>query len=269
MAESNGNDLNLERILQTLANFSSAPNVAQQDQQAAAPVHPITSEPYSLPQAYQSNQASLPYDPSVVQDPRLQNRPAPQHREPPPRPQSSASTPVIDPATITEWKHGIRCVSKLAAQNPNFVSSIQKLMREQQRYVRDWEGGRRLRIEEQATKRENERASRAAISISGILPQEPFRTPDVEQEELKQFDEKVYRACCQMFESHSAKLKSLGVPFFGVRNDLIMAGDTKLASSTETGPTESSTGTSGKITKRRLLELQREMLKYLMDMYGE
>ena len=50
------------------------------------------------------------------------------------RPQSrSAATgspkPVIDPATITSWQEGLRCVTKIAARNSQFAAGIRKVTR--------------------------------------------------------------------------------------------------------------------------------------------
>ena len=55
---------------------------------------------------------------NVVEDPRLST--------------SSSRTPVpdknvIDPAAITEWSSGLRCVSKIAAQNQTFAASIREV----------------------------------------------------------------------------------------------------------------------------------------------
>ena len=48
------------------------------------------------------------------------------------RPQSrSAATgspkPTVDPATITTWQEGLRCVTKISAQNVQFAASIRKV----------------------------------------------------------------------------------------------------------------------------------------------
>lgn len=64
-----------------------------------------------------------------IADPRLAGRPAPSKLQAPPQPQSRSSTPLIDPATIIDWKQGLRCVSKIAAQNPDFAASIRKVLR--------------------------------------------------------------------------------------------------------------------------------------------
>lgn len=45
----------------------------------------------------------------------------PQTRTPQPEKQ------VIDPATITEWSAGLRCVTKIAAQNRHFAESIRRV----------------------------------------------------------------------------------------------------------------------------------------------
>lgn len=99
-------------------------------------------------------------------DPRLAGR-SPQ---PPslPKPQARTSTPLIDPATIIDWKSGLRCVSKIAAQNLDFPASVRKLMKDQEGNVRQWEAGRTRLIDEQNLKKENEKTHRAALYVWGV-----------------------------------------------------------------------------------------------------
>jgi hypothetical protein len=80
-----------------------------------------------------------------------------------PRPQARSSTPLIDPATIIDWKQGLRCVSKIATQNPQFSMSVRKLIKDQESNIRQWEAGRQRLVEEQALKKENEQTHRAAL----------------------------------------------------------------------------------------------------------
>lgn len=40
----------------------------------------------------------------------------------PPRPQS-----IIDPATITQWQAGLRCVTSIAGQNKDFADRIRRV----------------------------------------------------------------------------------------------------------------------------------------------
>lgn len=158
-------------------------------------------------------------------------------------------------------------MSKIAAQNPNFAGSIRKLIKDQERNVRDWSSGRTRLVEEQKHKLENEKTQRATLALTGILGDMPFlRTAERDQEELSQFDQKVYRACRAMVDSQSSQLKSLGVPFFGVRLDLILDDD----DGDDGVPSEKADASQEtKVTKKQLLELQRKMLNHLMEMYGD
>jgi hypothetical protein len=134
----------LASILATLAQF--APQQQQDQQQTPPPTattptitdprlqrrqqnqsnQPSTQPFNQLPQSLlQSNaQSPTPYNPqaAVFQPVVPQQRAIPQP--------SRTSTPqqqeqtIIDPATITEWTAGLRCVTKIAAQNPLFAEKI-------------------------------------------------------------------------------------------------------------------------------------------------
>jgi len=65
------------------------------------------------------------------------------------------------------------------------------------------------------------------------------------QAELDAYDMKVYKAQQEMHKSMTAELKTLGVPFFGMRTDSLV-----------------------KLKEAELLELQKKMLRHLEDMYG-
>jgi len=124
MAENLPQNLDLAQILATLASLPKPEAQSSQDQQQPY-------EPSHNNQGYQSIQHQYP--PEQVNahqqsaDPRLAGRPAPQHRHPAPKPQERVSSPLIDPSTITEWKQGLRCVSKIAARNPEFAPAIRKV----------------------------------------------------------------------------------------------------------------------------------------------
>jgi hypothetical protein len=124
MAENINQNLDLEKILATLANLPKPEAQPYQDQQQPY-------EPYQSHQGYQeaqkpypSNQSDLYQQPA---DPRLAGRSALQHRHPPPKPQDRVSSPFIDPSTITEWKQGLRCVSNISSQNPDFAPAVRKV----------------------------------------------------------------------------------------------------------------------------------------------
>lgn len=242
--EENGDQpsLDLAQILQTLANLPRTQSAAPGSQQQQHPYLSQDQGQTELPASHHPAQTGIPFGHEQYLDPRLSGRPAPQNRQPPAI-QDRASTPTVDPATITEWKQGLRCVTKTATQNPSFVATVQKLMKDQERNVKDWEAGRQRLLDDQEAKRENEQMHRA-LSLPGLLDNTtPLRTPEREMEELGEYDQKVYRASRRMVESQSAQLKSLGVPFFGVEE--------------------------GTIAKEELLELQRKMLNHLTEMYGD
>ncbi|KAF2133205.1 hypothetical protein P153DRAFT_307777 [Dothidotthia symphoricarpi CBS 119687] len=261
MAENNGqNFADLERILATLASLPQTANVPPQDQQHVYDPAQSYAAFQDAPQIYPQEQNTA-YRQSA--DPRLHGRPALQH---PPRPQGPPSTPLIDPSTITEWKQGLRCVSKIAAHNPNFAASVRKLMKDQEQNVASWESGRTRVIEDHKFKRENEQTLRAALSLPGLLADTaPIRTLEKEQEELEQYDAKVYRASKLMVGSQTSSLKVLGVPFFGVKPDLVLDDD----DDEEPLVTGQGSQVAGKITKKQVLELQRKMLNHLLELYGD
>lgn len=142
-------NMDLEAILRTLA---SLPKPEEQQ-----PAH-------DQQQTYDQQQIVPDRNPLYQQptDPRLVGRSTTSQLAPP-KPQVRSSTALIDPATIIDWKSGLRCVSKIAAQNPEFSVSIRKLIKDQGGNVRQWEAGRARLIEEQALKKENEQKHRAAL----------------------------------------------------------------------------------------------------------
>ncbi|EFQ88459.1 hypothetical protein CFE70_009839 [Pyrenophora teres f. teres 0-1] len=263
MTENLPPNLDLAQILATLASLPKPEPQPSQDQQQP-------NEHFYDNQGYQNSQEQhLPEQVNTHQqsaDPRLIGRSAPQHRHPAPKQQETVSSPLIDPSTITEWRQGLRCVSKIAARNPEFAPAIRKLMKDQESAVKSWETGRKNLIEEQRFKRENERTHRAALSLPGLLKDTALlRTPECEKEELDQYDAKVYRVCKAMVDSQTSSLKVLGVPFFGVKLYLVSGSsyDPTEVTDAQTAPT------GGKITKEQLLELQRKMLNHLMELYGD
>lgn len=90
-------------------------------------------------------------------------------------------------------------------------------------------------------------------------------SPEELVKELETFDMKVYKAQMQMAREMNTKLRSLGVPFFGTRSDLV-------------GPvgkdqtvTEGSGGPKNKamIQEVDLVKLQRRMLAILEDLCND
>ncbi|KAF9740254.1 hypothetical protein PMIN06_007056 [Paraphaeosphaeria minitans] len=250
-------ELNLEQILATLASLPQTTTPPVPSEQQFYPQGQFSAQSTDIPASRHSSQTGIPYEQS--EDSRLKARPQTtlSNRQAPPK--SQTTTPTIDPATITQWKHGLRCVSKIATQNPAFVSTVQKLIADQGRNVKDWESGRQRLIEEQAVKRENEKTHLAVLSLPGMGDTiAPLRTDEVEKEEVEMYAKKVYRAAERMVELQSKELKGLGVPFFGLRSDFLRS------DGSDEGEEDQK-----KVTKGELQELQRKMLNHLMELYGD
>ena len=86
-------------------------------------------------------------------------------------------------------------------------------------------------------------------------------------QELTVFDAKVYRAQVQMVKEMSAKLKGLGVPFFGTRAELVR----KQGQEEVNHVVRKSEGCegSGNIDEGELVVLQRRMIGILEDLCSE
>lgn len=256
MAENDPSELNLEQILATLASLPQTATPPVPLPQHFPPPSQYPAQPSSIPPSHHTIPANASQSHQPPSDPWLSARPTQ-----PTRPQSTQPPgKIIDPATITEWKHGLRCVNKLATQNPAFVPEIQKLIIEQARHVKEWESGRERLVAEQAAKREAEQEHLAVLSLPGIGDKiAPLRTDEAEQEELREHEKKVYRACRAMVEAQSARLKALGVPFFGMREECLRS----------EGEGEGESEGRKKVTRKELVELQRKMLNHLMELYGD
>lgn len=130
---SNSQVPDLASVLRTLASLASAGNQQPHQQPHQQPVIQQQYNPSHVydPAQYHKSPQLFPtlaqpnpaYPFGVAED----HRPDPQHRRSIQNLHRNTPTPpLIDPATITEWSQGLRCVSKIAAQNPNFKVAIRK-----------------------------------------------------------------------------------------------------------------------------------------------
>ncbi|KAF2687302.1 hypothetical protein K458DRAFT_188920 [Lentithecium fluviatile CBS 122367] len=262
MAENEGiQNMDLQQILQTLASLSNVGNVPTQAQQQPYDPTQVQAPTESLSPA----QTGIPYGHEQPSDPRLSARPPSLALQSQPL-QTRPSAPTIDPATITTWKHGLRCVTKLASQNPNFAPTIRQMMKHQEQSVKGWESGRLQLVKDHTVKRQSEKRAREKNTLPGLVDNTPpLRTPEQEQKELQEYYWKVYWACAEMVEGMERQLKGLGVPFFGVRPHLILEDGAEQTE--EEGQSGQEMG--GKIKRKDMLELQRKMLNHLVEMYGD
>ncbi|KAI5210957.1 hypothetical protein AUEXF2481DRAFT_39059 [Aureobasidium subglaciale EXF-2481] len=280
----------LASILATLAQFAPQQQDQQQPPQSTATPPAITDPRLQRRQQNQiiqssnqtfhsqtssqlqhnDHQSSNSYNPqaAIFQPVKPQGRSAP----PPPRtstPQQQEQT-IIDPATITEWSAGLRCVTKIAAQNPGFAEKIRGLINDQRRNEMQWYSSRQALKQMQAKRSASSNELQNILKSVGSMtsPSIP-QTPEEKATELALFDQKLYKAQVDMNESMSLTLKHLGVPFFGTHAALILPDHNNLKD--EEGKVIDVQGErpkwSPRVTGKELLELKRRMVGYLEDMY--
>ena len=130
----------LQSILSSLARYATSsqpPTTTPSITSADALPFPTRSGSVSLSQQQPTTTPSVPSADALPLPTRSGSVSLSQHvsetpEDPRLRPQSRSAVtaspkPVIDPATITTWQEGIRCVTKIAAQNAQFAASIKKV----------------------------------------------------------------------------------------------------------------------------------------------
>nr|POF04052.1 hypothetical protein CFP56_21808 [Quercus suber] len=249
----------LQSILATLSQFTSQPAAAQFHENDG-----VKGSRSVLPQS------TLLNDVQDSQHVGIETPPPESHQSEDPRPRPQAqSVPkpkTIDPATITNWQEGIRCVTKIAAQNAHFAVALRKMMEEQRRHEMLWYKERQALKQTQMARASS---SAQAMSILHSLGSQASGSaasdmPEVNSTtELADHDRKVYAAQQRMELAMISELKALGVPFFGTDENLVVPDTTSVPSD------QSSERRSKTITAQDLLDLQRKMIGHLEDLYRD
>uniref|UniRef100_A0A093Y3G8 Auxin-induced protein AUX28 n=1 Tax=Talaromyces marneffei PM1 TaxID=1077442 RepID=A0A093Y3G8_TALMA len=174
-------------------------------------------------------------NPSSTPPPSQQQQQPPTHLAPTSR---STPTPIQKPNTkqhpppsqIVTWSPALKHIMHLTAQNQDFSTRIQHLIKSQREHERTWWKAREALIEKQAAREEKRRrieevlksvgASSAGASTNATSPE--GTTGKISQEnatELKAYDSKVYQASLDMARAMETELCRLGVPFFWGNGD--------------------------------------------------
>ncbi|KAH7403417.1 hypothetical protein BKA64DRAFT_776888 [Cadophora sp. MPI-SDFR-AT-0126] len=241
----------LASILRTLA--SLAPQTQPQQDQPTA-YGQLSSFPPHIQQPQQS------WAPTVEQVSSVPRSTTP--TEPPPQKN------VVDPATITEWSAGLKCVMRTVAKHEGILNDVRKMMKNQRDHEEEWWTGRQMLIEKQKARKEGQQKLDDVLKAVGgaVTPGFASNHSDDHAKELETFDMKVYKAQMQMVKEMTAKLRSLGVPFFGTRLDLVrlVGKEAKALSGTADRKDE-----KGSIDESELMKLQRKMLAILEDLCSD
>lgn len=106
-----------------------------------------------------------------------------------------------------------------------------------------------------------------SLNQNSYEPLPELETPEEKKErELAEFDRKIYAAQETMAAAMTAELKSLGVPFFGTSESLIVPDDRELS---ESKLPDGHPKYSPLVTRTELTALQGKMVDLLEDLYRD
>ncbi|KAF4621543.1 hypothetical protein G7Y89_g14530 [Cudoniella acicularis] len=239
----------LATVLRTLAGLAPQnPTPPQQPQSAVQDQVPPSNDQIQFQQALQQ-----------------QLDRASQFSQPPP---VNTAPKIVDPATILEWSAGLRSVMKTVANRENVINDIRRMIKVQHEHEEQWWKGREALIERQKERKEGQKKLDEVLKAVGGAISTGLNNDGPEElaRELQTFDLKVYRAQMQMAKEMNSKLRSLGVPFFGTKTELIrpLGKDGPGGGDMPKDKPE-----KGIIDEIELVKLQRKMLALLEDLCGE
>ncbi|KAJ5180474.1 hypothetical protein N7492_003684 [Penicillium capsulatum] len=189
-------------------------------------------------------------------------------RQVPPNTSKPASTPTVDPSTITTWSAALRHVMRTIGQDEEIQLRIRGLIRSQHNHERQWWKGREALVQKQQARGEKKKELDAVLSSIGA-PVDSKDASSVQEDraEIQNYDAKVYRASVQMAEALTAELRGLRVPFFVLQRSMIKDSSVAEGISSKSDGTHLDVGP--KLTRLELVDLQRRMLELLQDLCKE
>jgi hypothetical protein len=129
----------------------------------------------------------------------------------------------------------------------------------QRKHERSWFEGRQALIAMQASRTKTSAQVAAMLQSMGGASVEAKADAKVNEQELENYDRKVYAGLEAMTADFDRQLRSLGVPFYAIKHDLVIL---------EEG-TEKQGHLPGRIDRGELRELQKKMLGLLEDLFVE
>ncbi|KAI9719785.1 MAG: hypothetical protein M1812_003273 [Candelaria pacifica] len=196
-----------------------------------------------------------------------QQGPIAQHRNGSHAPAKAERPPRIDPATITDWSTGLKCVMRTVAQSEDIMARIRKMIKSQHEHERTWWAGREAILRKHEARAEKKRKLDDMLrSIGAKVPTAtPVTSPEEDAAELTQWDKQVHRAAREMVDAVTREFKTMGIPFFGTKPDLIRETSDK-GEHIELQHSDDHKAAKGTIADNDLLDLQRRMLETLEDL---
>ncbi|KAI5299819.1 hypothetical protein KEM56_002948 [Ascosphaera pollenicola] len=169
-------------------------------------------------------------------------------------------TPLVDPSTITTWPVALKHVMKTVGQNDELQGIIRKLIRLQHDSENKWWSERNELLEKQHSRAGKQKQLDDALRAIGGAVSKTVPTPEEDQKELNDYDQKIYRELVSLSRMLDRDLRSLRIPFFAIHHDLVRPSDAS-------HPAPATDVTTKKfITPQKLGDLQKRMLELLEDL---
>ncbi|RHZ71041.1 hypothetical protein CDV55_108283 [Aspergillus turcosus] len=271
------NSADLTSVLRTLSALSN--NQSHQDYQNSPPSVHVSSH---LPvQQRTQDEDDDPYEPAEASFPLPVAQVHPNHStyqaatrahaasaKAPLHPIAPSS--VVDSSSITTWPAGLQHVMRAVSQNEDAQRRIRRLIQSQHDHERQWWQGREALVKKQKARVEKKKELDAVLRSVGapVDDTKQVSTAEEDQAELKNYNAKVYRASKQMAEAMTFELRSLGIPFFTVKESLISDAPRapQHGDSSRYQSSQSASQRQALLSRDELSVLQRRMLELLQDL---
>jgi hypothetical protein len=165
----------------------------------------------------------------------------------------------VDPSKITTWAPAQKYVINNIYSNHAQISRIKQLITNQQCQERQWWAERGALISKHGARVEKEKQVAAMLqSMGGIAASNKASNSGEEEDELRRCDLKIHRAMTKLAMEIDRELRSMGVPFYAIKHELVIMEDRKNEGEQ-----------LGKINKGELRDLQKRMLQLLEELFKE
>lgn len=174
-------------------------------------------------------------------------------------PSASSRTDIPDPSSITTWPAALKHVTKHLAPNEAFQARIRSLIASQHKHEQSWSEGRQALTSMQSSRSTTSVQVSALLRSMGGAAVETKADAKLNEQELENYDEKIYASLVAMAGDFDRQLRGLGVPFYAIKHDLVISEEGR----------EKGGQPAGRIDKGELRELQKRMLGLLEDLCGD
>ncbi|KAL2855058.1 hypothetical protein BJX68DRAFT_231379 [Aspergillus pseudodeflectus] len=173
-------------------------------------------------------------------------------------------------ATITTWPAALKQVMRTVAANEHIQQRIRFLIQRQHDHERQWWKGREALLQKQKSRAEKKRELDEVLrSVGAPVDEKNISTAEEDAAEIKYYDGKVYKASKDMANAMTLELKTLHVPFFCIKQSLVVGVIADLKGDLGQGHASITGDSQGRISVDELSALQQRMMELLQDLCKE